>query len=104
MSCSRPFYEILTGSGDLFTWVTCPYAIGGLGMTGVGMFVLITGFVGLKNWSESWTLPLTWLAIIAPAMAAAFLLPGVLVRQIAGVITLAVVGVFIGLYWWWGRS
>lgn len=103
MTCQRPFYEILTSGGGFFEWLGCPYAIGGLTMAGVGMFVIITGFVGLKNWSESWTVPLTWVAIMAPALGAA-LLPGVLLRRIAGLITLAVAGVLIGLYWWWGRA
>ena len=106
-TCSRPFYDLLanatTNPDALFNWVFCPYTITGLGLTGVGLIILATGFVGLKNWTESWTLPLTWLALVAPAMATA-LLPGNLLRQIAGAITLAVAMLFIGLWWWWGRS
>jgi hypothetical protein len=101
-NCSRPFYEIMA-DGDLFQWLPCPYSISGLGITGVGAFMLLYGFVGLKNWSESWTLPMTWLAIMTPAMAAV-LLPGALLRRIAGLITVAVVLLFVGLYWWWGRA
>jgi len=102
MSCSRPFFEMLA-RGDLLKWVTCPYAIDGLTVTGVGMMIVITGFVGLKNWSESWTVPMVWVAIVSPAMAAA-LLPGVLLRRIAGLVTVAVAFIIIGVYWWWGRS
>ncbi len=99
--CSRPFYELWP---DVFNWLTCPYAIGGLGLVGVGLFVLGGGFIGLYNWSESWEVPMTWLAIVAPAMAAGFLLPGGVQRRIAGVVTVAVAMVMIGLYWWWGRA
>jgi len=101
-NCSRPFYEVLA-DGRIFQWLPCPYSIDGLGLTGVGAFVILTGFVGLKNWSESWRLPMTWVAIVTPAMASV-LLPGALLRQIAGLITVAVVLIFIGLYWWWGRA
>lgn len=90
--------------GRTFDWLACPYTIEGLGLTGLGMFVLAGGFIGLKNWSESWTVPITWLAIISPFMAAAFLLPGALLRRIAGLLTLAVAMLIIGIYWWWGRS
>jgi len=101
-TCSRPFWQYIA-NGQLFEALNCPYAIGGLGITGVGMLVVLTGFVGLKNWSESWTMPLVWLAIVAPAMGAT-LLPGALLRRIAGLLTLAFALVMIGLYWWWGRS
>lgn len=101
-NCSRPFYEIIVDHG-VFSWLPCPYSISGLGLSGVGMFTLAAGFIGLKNWSESWTLPITWLAIMTPAMGAA-LLPGSLLRRIAGVLTLAVVLLFVGIYYWWGRA
>lgn len=101
--CSRPFYEIMA-DGRLWDWLACPYAIDGLGLTGVGAFVILTGFVGLKNWSESWTLPITWLAIVTPAMAAGFLIPGGLLRRIAGILTVAVALLLVGIYYWWGRA
>jgi len=88
----------------IFDWLACNYTIEGLGLSGLGLFVLATGFVGLKNWSESWEVPLTWLAIVTPAMAAGFLLPGALVRRIAGVLTIVVAMLIIGIYYWWGRS
>jgi hypothetical protein len=100
--CSRPFWDLMA-DGQLFDWLACPYAIGGLGLTGVGMFVWAGGFIGLYNWSESWQVPLTWTAIITPAMAAV-LLPGSLLRRIAGLLTLVVAGLLIGIYFWWGRS
>jgi len=101
-ACSRPFFDYLA-NGELFNAINCPYAIGGLGITGVGMMVVLTGFVGLYNWSESWTVPLVWLAIVVPSMGAT-LLPGAVLRRVAGLLTLAVAGLMIGLYWWFGRS
>lgn len=99
--CSRPLYDLWP---NVFNWLICPYGIYGLGLTGVGMFALAGGFIGLYNWSESWEVPVTWLAIVGPAMAAGFLLPGGLQRRIAGVITVGVAMLLVGLYWWWGRS
>jgi hypothetical protein len=94
--CQRPFWDYLA-DGQLFKWLHCPYSIGGLGLTGVGFLVFLTGFVGLKNWSESWTLPLTWTAIVVPAMGAA-LLPGSVLRRLAGILTVAFAMLMIGLY------
>lgn len=102
MSCSRPFYEILA-DGRFFDWLACPYVIEGLTIAGLGGFIVLTGFIGLTNWSESWTLPLVWLAFVVPVMAAT-LLPGSLLRLVAGVFTLGVAMLMIGLYWWWGRG
>lgn len=106
-TCSRPFYELLVGTVDdpqlIWDWVFCPYSITGLGMAGVGVIILATGFVGIKNWTESWTLPLTWLALTGPVLAVT-MLPGNVLRQIAGVMTLAFAMLLIGAYWWWGRS
>lgn len=100
--CSRPFYELLA-SGELFNWLGCPYTIGGLGLAGFGMFIVLGGFIGLKNWSESWTLPLVWVALLVPTMSAA-LLPGSILRRLAGLLTIAFAMLLIGVYWWWGRS
>lgn len=107
-NCSRPFYQLLAeavnGQGALWNWPLCPYTITGLGLGGVGLIVAATGFVGLKNWSEGWTLPMTWLALVTPVLAAA-MLPGTVLRRIAGIITLAFgVGIIVGLWYWWGRS
>jgi len=99
--CSRPLYDLWP---DLFNWLICGYAIGGLGLTGVGAFVVGMGFIGLYNWSESWEVPVVWLATVVPAMAAGFLIPGSLQRRIAGVITVGAAMLLIGIYWWWGRS
>lgn len=107
ITCSRPFYDLLVETvshpNRILDWVFCPYTIGGLGLGGVGMIVLATGFVGLKNWSEGWTLPMTWLALVGPTLAAA-MLPGNVIRRIVGFLVLAVAMSAIGAYWWWGRS
>lgn len=103
-TCSRPFYELLADTVNtpslIFDWVLCPYTITGLGLTGVGLIIIATGFVGLKNWSESYVLPLAWLALVAPVMATA-LLPGGVLQRVAGVITVAVAMLLIGLWYWW---
>jgi len=101
-TCSRPIYELL-GNGDWFGWLQCAYTIDLLSAGGIGLFLVGIPFVGLKNWSESWTMPLVWLAIAVPMLSTA-LLPGVVVRRIAGLLTAGVALLVIGLYWWWGRS
>lgn len=100
--CGRPFWEILA-DGRLFDWMMCPYTITGLSLTGLGVFIIGMPFIALKNWSESWTVPMTWLAIAVPSMSLA-LLPGTVLRRIAGVLTLMFALLFIGLYYWWGRG
>lgn len=106
-TCSRPFWDLLAQTVShpryIFYWSFCPYTITGLGLAGVGVIVLLTGFIGLRNWSESWTLPLTWLALVAPVLATA-MLPGNVLREVAGVVTVAFALVIIGLWWWWGRA
>lgn len=106
-TCSRPFYELLAETVShpdrIFDWVFCPYTIGGLGLTGVGLIVLATGFIGIKNWSESFVLPIAWLALVGPVLAVV-MLPGNVLRRLAAAATLGFVLMFIGLYWWWGRS
>lgn len=106
-SCSRPFYDVLVSAvsnpANLWDWAFCPYTITGLGLTGVGLFVLATGFVGLKNWTEGWTLPLTWLALVGPTLAFA-MLPGGVIRQVAGVLTIAAAMAVVGIWYWWGRA
>lgn len=107
MECSRPFWDLLAGTVDdpglIWDWAFCPYTITGLGEVGVGLLIMATGFVGIKNWSESWTLPMTWLALTTPVLAA-WMLPGTVIRRIAGFITIAFALLFIGVWWWWGRS
>lgn len=100
--CSRPFWDLIA-NGNLFDWMMCPYTIGGLGLTGFGVFVVALPFVGLKNWSESWRVPMVWLAIAVPSMSS-LLLPGSVLRRIAGAITVAFAMLIIGIYWWWGRG
>lgn len=105
-SCSRPFWDLLAQSVSeptaIWTWLFCPYTIN-TSMAVVGAIILMMGFVGLYNWSESWTLPLTWLALVAPVVAAAAL-PGGLIRQIAGILTVAFAMLLIGIWYWWGRG
>lgn len=105
-SCSRPFHELLASAvsdpNALFDWLFCPYSIR-IGITVVGAFLLVIVFVGLYNWSESLTLPLTWLALVAPLVATTAL-PGGLVSLIAGLVTFAFAMLLVGIWWWWGRD
>lgn len=106
-TCSRPFYDLLVDTVSnptlILDWVFCPYTIGGLGLAGVGLIVLATGFVGLKNWSEGFVLPMAWLALVGPVLATA-MLPGNVIRRAVGFIVLAFMMSIIGVYYWWGRS
>lgn len=105
--CHRPFYDILVQTVNnpeyIYDWVFCPYTITGLGLPGVGLIMIATGFIGIKNWTESWTPAVTWLALMAPVLATTAL-PGSVVRQVAGVLTIAFAMLIIGMWWWWGRS
>lgn len=105
-ACSRPFWERLSAATSdpaaLFDWVFCPYAIE-VGLPVVGTMLMAIGFVGMFHWSESWRLPVTWLAIVAPIVAATAL-PAGLIRLIGGIVTFGVLLFFIGIYYWWGRS
>lgn len=106
VECSRPFWDRLADAvsdpSALFDWVFCPYSIE-IGLAAVGTICLVIGFVGIYHWSESWTLPLTWTALVAPIVAMAAL-PGGLIRLIAGVLTFGALTLFVGLYYWWGRA
>lgn len=105
-SCSRPFWDRLSQAVNdpsaLFDWLFCPYSIE-IGLVAVGTIVLMTGFIGFRNWSEGWTLPLTWLALVAPLVAMTAL-PGGLIRLIAGALTFGVLALWVGIYYWWGRA
>lgn len=105
-TCDRPFWELWSNSVSdpdaLFLAPFCPYSID-LGIVVVGTIVLLIGFIGLLNWSESWVVPGTWLAIVAPIVAVAAL-PGGLVRLIGGIVTLFAAMLFIGLWFWWTRA
>ena len=107
MACSRPFYDLLARAvhdpNALWDWVFCPYVMTALGWTGVGLIILATGFVGLKNWTESWVVPMVWTVMVAPVLATT-LLPGAVLRRIAGLVTIAVAMLFIGFWYWWSRS
>lgn len=105
-TCDRPLWDLLANAVSdpdaLFLWPFCPYAID-TDILVVGAFMTLVPFIGLLNWSESWTVPMTWLAIVAPIVAAAAL-PGGMIRLIGGVVTFAVAMLFVGLWYWWGRS
>lgn len=104
--CERPLWERLAEATSdpnaLFDWVFCPYAVD-IGIVAVGTILLVIGFIGLYNWSESWSIPLVWLALVTPLVSMTAL-PGGLIRIIAGLATFGVALMILGLYWWWGRS
>lgn len=105
-TCDRPFWELWANSisdpDALFLAPFCPYSID-IGIVMVGTFVMLIGFVGLLNQSESWIPPATWVAIVSPIVAGAAL-PGGVIRLIGGLVTFAAASLFIGLWFWWNRA
>jgi len=105
-TCSRPLWDIWASSTSdpdaLFLSPFCPYSID-IGLAVVGTLLMLVVFVGLLNWSESWIVPGTWLAIVSPIIAASAL-PGGVVRLIGGIVVFFVAAVFIGLWVWWSRG
>lgn len=105
-TCDRPLWELAANAVSdpdaLFLWPFCAYSID-LGIAVVGAILVLSVFVGLLNWSESWITPMTWLAIATPMVAAAAL-PGGLIRLIGGLVTFAVAMLFIGGWYWWSRA
>lgn len=106
LECTRPFWEILADAPSdpnaLWNWVFAPYCAD-IGVAAVGGIMFVMGFVGLYNWTESWTMPLVWTSLVAPLVAVTAL-PGGLIRLIGGVVTLAVAMLFLGVWWWYGRA
>jgi len=107
VECTRPLWDIAAAAarGDvdaLFTWPFCAYSID-LSLAVVGAILVLAVFVALLNWSEGWVVPATWLGIAAPMVATAAL-PGGMIRLIGGILTFAGAMLFIGLWYWWGRS
>lgn len=105
-TCDRPLWDLATQAVSdpdaLFLWPFCAYSID-IGLAVVGAIMVAAGFVALLNWSESWVTPATWLALTSPMVAAAAL-PGGLIRLIGGLVTLTGAMLFVGLWYWWGRS
>jgi hypothetical protein len=105
-TCDRPIWEVATNAVSdpdaLFLWPFCAYSID-IGLAVVGALLVLAVFVTLFNWSESWTVPMTWLALSTPIVAGAAL-PGGMIRLIGGLVTFAVAGLFIGAWYWWGRA
>lgn len=105
VTCSRPLYEMLAeavnGGRAPLDWVLCSYAISGLGVSGVGMFLSFTVAVGLKNWTEGFTVPVIWIVLSGGALVG--FVPAPLWTKVAGVVTAAVAFLFIGLWYYLGR-
>lgn len=105
-TCDRPLWELAANAVSdpdaLFLWPFCAYSID-IGIVVVGAILVLSVFVGLLNWSESWLVPMTWLAIAAPMVAAAAL-PGGVVRIIGGLVTFSVAMLFVGGWYWWSRA
>lgn len=87
--------------GNWLEWVGEAYGASGLGVSGVALFVLFTGAVGLYNWTESFKVPAVWLALMAPLVAVA--LPVPVVWRLLGILTVAVSMLFVGIWVYWRR-
>lgn len=101
-TCSRPLYEMLNAAingGDApMDWLFCSYAISGIGITGVGMFMALTVAVGLKNWTEGFTIPAVWLTLVAGVLVT--FVPGALAAKFFGIIVAGLAFLFIGIWYW----
>lgn len=82
-------------------WIGEAYGASGLGVSGVALFILFIGAVGLFNWTESFKVPAVWLAIMSPVIAVALPVPAVM--RLMGIITVAVAVLFVALWAYWQR-
>ena len=83
-------------------WLTMSYGESGLGVSGVALFVLVAGAVGLFNWTESFRVPAVWLALMGPLVALALPVPVRL--RLVGLVTVAVAMLFVALWIYWSRT
>ena len=82
-------------------WIAEAFGASGMGVSGFVLFVMFIGAIGLFNWTESFTPPAVWLALVAPLLAVA--LPVPVVWRVMGIATLGFAMLFIGLYFYWDR-
>lgn len=82
-------------------WVGEAFGASGLGVSGVALFVIFGGAVGLFNWSESFKVPAVWLTLMTPLVAAT--LPAPVVWRLLGIVTTALAMLFVGLWLYWRR-
>lgn len=98
-NCSRPFWnrlaEGVTDPNAIMQWVMCPFTITGIGLQGFGFFLILTVSVGLKNWSESFVVPVTWIVLASGVMVT--MIPAPLVNRLFGLIVAGIGLLFIGL-------
>lgn len=98
----RPFYEILidaiTNGEAPFDWVTAVFASSGIGTTGFGFFLILTISVGLKNWSESFTIPMVWLVLMTSALVA--MVPAPVADRLFGLIVAGIAFALIGILYY----
>lgn len=103
MTASRgdPAREALV-DGDFPEWVGEAYGASGLGVGGFALFVLFGGALALFNWTESFTPPAVWLALMTPLVAAVLPVPALM--RVMGIVTVAVAVLFVALWTYWQRS
>lgn len=102
-SCSRPFYKLLAKAADgdvdaAMNWIMCPYTVTGIGLTGFGFFLILTISVGLKNWSESFVVPMVWVALASGVLVS--MVPAPLANRLFGVIVGGIAFMLIGILFW----
>jgi len=86
---------------EYLKWVAEAYGASGFGVAGFSLVILFAGAVGLFNWTESFRVPAVWLTITTPLVAA--VLPVPVVWRLAGIVTVAVAFLFLGLWLYWRR-
>ena len=83
-------------------WIGEAYGASGLGVSGVALFILVTGAVGLFNWSESFRVPVVWLVLMTPLVAVT--LPVPVIFRLIGIVTTGVALLFVALWMFWNRT
>lgn len=86
---------------EYLTWISEAYGASGIGVGGFAVFVLFGGAIGLYNWTETFKVPAVWLALVGPVVASALLAP--VVGRLAGLVTIALAMLFVGLWVYWNR-
>jgi len=85
---------------EWLAWISEAFGVS-VGVSGFATFVLFAGALGLFNWTETFKVPVIWLVLMTPLVAAA--LPVPVVWRLVGIVTTALAMLFVGLWVYWRR-